>query len=133
MLKNSRTAYWSNFCSKLTYDSKLGSVWNTIKILSGSGYKGSRCPTSGLTSFDNDKDKANGFAVEFSNFSSNNNLPTNFNVLRAETVKRYLPSIADISSLDNSAGFNVEITLTELLIAILACSNKSSSGPDNVS
>ena len=136
VIKQAKKIFWRSYVSNLSSNSTVGSVWDTIKILSG------RCSKTNFSLKVNgcfimsNMEKANIFAEEFGHVSSNSNLPIHYEETRKLTALRFINSIND-SAMDipdlGSQALNLPFKIDELNIALSQANRHSAPGSDNIS
>jgi len=127
--------YWENYVSTLSNDSKLGSIWNTIKSLSGHKTETNIPLIVNKKALGTNMEKANAFAQEFQYVTSNENQPTDFSSIRKQTANNYLISLRNSGKIipeEGSVALNMPIGLDEVDAALEKLNKKSAPGPDNI-
>ena len=131
-LKEAQKSCWEDYCSNLTSDSKLGSVWRMAKRMVGVNTNQTIPSLSDETkTYHSATEKANLIAQTFAHTSSSQNYTDTFRIIKAEKETEWKTNATANTQTNNE--LNEFFSLNELNSAITQCKNKSSPGQDNIS
>lgn len=130
-IRSAQKTCWQNYCSSLTEASKLSSVWNMARKMTGktSGRRAITLIKSGKP-VTNSHDVAELFVEHYSNVSSNCNLSSDLLRRRQRLEKKWEKSASKFNS--KTASLNLPFTFFELENAIKFSKKKTAPGQDTI-
>ena len=130
-IRNARKTHWQEYCSSINSDTKINTIWKTLKNMSGvrSNFQIPNIREGDKTHLTN-KDKADAFARSIAHGSSDANLPSDLRARRIELQQNELRN-TEHSSLDER--INDPFEKHELFSALRQCKKNTSPGDDEIS
>src|SRR5688572_12401941 len=132
-LKIEAKSNWHDYCSKMTDQTKLGTVWNMARKMNGvAAYASIPTLNNGGSLAESNQDKANMLAYTYANTSNSQNYNENFlNHIKDNNLEQNPKRIEDNYNIEIEI-MNEMFTLNELKQAIRSAKNDKSPGDDRI-
>jgi len=136
IIREEKKRCWKNYCNSLTTDTKLSSVWQMAKKMSGIDAN-SAIPTLKEQGniYETAYDKATVLAETYTKTSSNENYSEEFRRHRKFSEESWAKNdqLTTDGPDENMTKINQEFAIHELVQAIRLCKNRSAPGQDDIS
>jgi hypothetical protein len=134
VLKSAATANWQDYCSTLTSQSKLSTVWNMARRMDGvKANPPNVALKNGSENVASDKEKANIFVEKFASVSSTENYSAEFRAHKEDIETNHAHLYAnDAPETDVSRQLNADFGLGELHSAVKQLKRNTAPGEDRV-
>lgn len=134
LVRDAAQQYWRQYCSTLTSQARLSTVWSMARRMSGT-----RCSPASTSLADGDRlierdgDKAEFLAKKFAEVSSSSNYSPTFRTRKDDVEQNHAHLFAnDAPETEMSRHLNAEFSFQELAVALGEVKRKSSPGEDRV-
>lgn len=129
----SKITYWDKYCKDITFNTKLSTMWRTVRNINGNSSKHEINLLNGDNYLVSNIEAANLLAEKFAEVCSNDSIPSYIRNMRSNTVSTILNNIkTKQSDIDSTSNLNADFSSLELDSAIYALNNNYSTGIDKI-